>query len=64
MELTFAAWFLNSNALVKTSHFTVAKALRGDLYKQTRIDAVVVYDKPTKEFKPTAIEDSHDIFCR
>ncbi|EUB60980.1 Chitobiosyldiphosphodolichol beta-mannosyltransferase [Echinococcus granulosus] len=64
MELTFASWFLNSNAFVKTRHFTVAKALRADLREQTGIDAVVVYDKPTKDFKPTTIEDAHKLFCR
>lgn len=64
MELTFASWFLNSNAFVKTRHFAVAKALRAALRDRTGIDAVVVYDRPTKDFKPTAVEDAHQLFCR
>ena len=64
MELKFATWFLNSNALVKTRHFAVSKALRVDLYKRTGIDAVVVYDKPTKEFKPTTVKEAHNLFSR
>ncbi|KAL5108524.1 Chitobiosyldiphosphodolichol beta-mannosyltransferase [Taenia crassiceps] len=64
MELTFASWFLNSNAFVRTRHFAVSKALRTDLREKTGIEAVVVYDRPTKDFKPTAVADAHQLFCR
>uniref|UniRef100_A0A0R3WIW5 Chitobiosyldiphosphodolichol beta-mannosyltransferase n=1 Tax=Hydatigena taeniaeformis TaxID=6205 RepID=A0A0R3WIW5_HYDTA len=64
MELTFASWFLNSNTFVKTRHFAVSKALQKNLREQTGIDAIVVYDRPTKDFKPTTVEDAHRLFCR
>ncbi|VDD80885.1 unnamed protein product [Mesocestoides corti] len=64
MELTFASWFLNSNALVKTRHFAVSKALHLDLHDKTGIEALVVYDKPTKDFRPTAVDDAHKLFVR
>eukprot|EP00108_Taenia_solium_P010649 TsM_000780600 transcript=TsM_000780600 gene=TsM_000780600 len=64
MELAFASLFLNSNAFVNTRHFAVAKALRANLREQTGINAVVVYDRPTKDFKPATVEDAHQLFCR
>lgn len=64
MEITFAAWFFNPQSFVKTSHFTVSKALKEDLFKQTFIDATVVYDRPTNDFKPTSLEDAHKLFLR
>ncbi|VUZ39094.1 unnamed protein product [Hymenolepis diminuta] len=62
MEITFAAWFFNPNSHVKTSHFTVSEALKEDLLRRTGIEATVVYDRPTNEFKPTNLEDAHKLF--
>nr|CDS30718.1 chitobiosyldiphosphodolichol [Hymenolepis microstoma] len=64
MEISFAAWFFNPKSYVKTSHFTVSEALKEDLLRQTGIDAIVVYDRPTNEFKPTSLEDAHKLFIR
>lgn len=64
MEITFAAWFFNPNSHVKTSHFTVSEALKEDLLRRTGIEATVVYDRPTNEFKPTNLEDAHKLFLQ
>ncbi|EPS62055.1 hypothetical protein M569_12737, partial [Genlisea aurea] len=42
----------------------VTKAMQHELSKNWGIDADVLYDQPPEFFRPTSLEENHDLFCR